>query len=78
MDGSVGEQIIVVGGSSGFEHVGGERIGNRHVLDLRSGRGEIWYFDTMLVDRRFQRQAHAISAVLADRAEQSGHHTRDC
>jgi hypothetical protein len=42
MDGSVGEQqMIVIGGASGFDHVGGERIGNRDVLELRSRRGEI-------------------------------------
>ena len=30
----------------------------------------------MLIDRRFQRQAHAIFAMLADRAEQPRHHSR--
>jgi hypothetical protein len=35
MDGSVGEQqMIVIRRSSGFDHVGGERIGNRDVVDL--------------------------------------------
>ena len=30
----------------------------------------------MLIDRRFQRQTHAIFAMFADRAQQPGHHSR--
>ena len=66
MDGSVGEQqMIVIRRSSGFDHIAGECIGDRDVIELRSGRRKV---DTVLIDRRFQRQTHAIFAMLADRA----------
>ena len=77
MDGSIGEQqMIVIRRASGFDHLGGERIGNRDVLELRSGRGEIQHVEAVLADGRFQRHAHPIFAVFADRAEQPGHHSR--
>jgi len=76
MDRSGGQQMMVIRCASGFDHVGSERIGHRYVLDARFGRREIWCFAAMLFNRGLQRQAHAIFAVLADRAEQPRQHTR--
>ena len=68
--------MIVIRCASGFDDVGGERIGNRDVIDPRFGRRDLRCFATMLVDRGFQRQAHALFAMLTDRAQQSRYHPR--
>jgi hypothetical protein len=67
----VGEQqSIVIRSASGFDHIGGERIGNCNLAHQGGlGRRKIQHLDTVLADGRFQTAAHAVLTVLADRAQ---------
>jgi hypothetical protein len=57
MGASVGEQqMIVIGGAPGLDHVGGERIGNRDVLEGRLGSGPLGRVAEALGLRRFLRR----------------------